>query len=97
MSCFNESALFGEIGPAEDLFLNKAKQQRLQYSTLSSAQRKEILNEYIQNRSLESFTVSDYLEALGAPVSRRLAELDLRSHPQLRSKGYTRNKVYWVA
>ncbi len=80
----------------EDLFLNKASEQNVRFSTLSSAQRKEILNKYIQNKPLEHFTVSDYLEALGSPVSRRLAELDLTSHPLICSKGHTRCKVYWA-
>lgn len=60
---------------------------------MGKAERFQILEQLLKvNRKL---TVSKYIQACGGRVHRRTAERDLREHPKLRSKGFTRGKEYF--
>lgn len=76
-----------------NLLYNKEKKQNFNKSFLNKDQRIKILNQFIQNQT-QPFSVGDYLRVLPLPTSRRVAEKDLKDHPKLKGKGFTKNKVY---
>ncbi|MBL7542626.1 MAG: hypothetical protein JNL11_02365 [Bdellovibrionaceae bacterium] len=73
----------------------QSRQPVLQKSFLSKTQRLNLLNQWI-SKSKKEFSVSDYLAILPIPVSRRVAEMDLQKHPQLKRHGFTRGRSYSV-
>lgn len=60
---------------------------------LSADVRGQKLKELLKIR--DSFTVNDYREFLGNAVSRRIAEMDLKKHPKIQSRGKTKGKIYF--
>jgi hypothetical protein len=74
-----------------DLFFNKSVSLKNQKTLLKKSDRLNILRELSAQKSVLS--VSDYLNALPAPVSRRVAELDLQ-RSGLRAYGKTQSRIY---
>lgn len=56
--------------------------------------RQILLRNFIKDH--QQFTVKDYLEYLEYKIHIRSAQKDLHNCPQLKSNGYTRNKMYYV-
>lgn len=81
---------WGYLG--KEVLRNKASSAAKSSTTAPRELRDRILGELI--RAGRSFSVSDYLAALGFCVSRRQAELDLRGDPRLEWRGHTRSRVY---
>lgn len=75
------------------LFFNKEKNKNFEKSLYGKTDRLSKLDEFLlKNKS--RITVNDYLKILPIPISRRLAEMDLKNHPSLAAKGYTKNRYY---
>ena len=66
--------------------------RRGRHTLISKERRAAVLRELLRGR--DRITVSDYVEALQAQVSRRTAELDLKASPQLKRQGNTRAASY---
>lgn len=77
------------------LFFNKEKMVHFKRSALSLSQRMKILDRFLSTQQ-SPISVNDYLKLLQMPVSRRVAELDLKHHPKLKAKGFTKSRVYVV-
>jgi hypothetical protein len=75
------------------IFRNKGS---VQVSTdLGRKVRRRILEGFL-DRQTGRFTVEDYLHALPAEASRRVAQLDLAASPRVRAYGKTRGRFYRV-
>jgi len=59
---------------------------------LKAPQRKMILDKLLLE--MTSVKVTDYLQALNFGASRRVAEMDLKAHKDLKPIGYTRSRIY---
>lgn len=75
---------------AHDLLLNKAAS--VERTLISKERRMEMLKSILRQR--EQITVSDYIQELKGAVSRRQAERDLLSLPNVKAKGFTKGRVY---
>lgn len=80
---------WGYAGTA--VLINKAASSQAR-TLLTPGQRRSILGELLDVRP--RITVTDYLEALGGQTSRRVAEMDLAQHADLRRVGRTRSAFY---
>ena len=76
----------------EDLFFNKANNQKVRGTLVKKELRLRVLNQLLAQK--RSISVNDYIEALPAPVSRRIAELDLHHFKGLKRQGQTKGRVY---
>ncbi|USN48183.1 MAG: hypothetical protein H6626_03590 [Pseudobdellovibrionaceae bacterium] len=63
-------------------------------TVLDRKHRMRALSELLKNGS--HITVDDYIHALDYKVSRRQAQRDIQSFPGIKSKGHTRNRVFWT-
>lgn len=59
---------------------------------LGKRERSSVLETLIELGS--SITVSDYIRACEGRIHRRTAERDLKMHPRLQAKGFTRSRIY---
>lgn len=75
------------------LLYNKEKNQKNDKSLYSKADRLNKLNQYL-GKNKKRITVNDYLKIFPVPISRRVAEMDLKNHSKLTAKGYTQNRYY---
>lgn len=75
-------------------FLNKARQKHESNnrSLLSRPERVKVLEQLIH--TTPRITAITYRSALGFLVSKRVAELDLQSHPGLKKRGETKGRFY---
>ncbi|MDX9730243.1 MAG: hypothetical protein RBT63_00595 [Bdellovibrionales bacterium] len=82
----------GFIGSASLLAKGRVPEKR----TLLSQKTRQLLLDQITETLLEntSISVSDYINSCGGAISRRQAQRDLESNPNLKAIGHTRNRRY---
>lgn len=76
----------------QDVFLNKVQSLKIEKTLIDKNRRREILKNLLTTKTLIS--VNDYLYALESPVSKRVAQLDLKKFPGIKTTGRTKNRRY---
>ena len=75
-----------------EVFLNKSQTRKPHRIEVSRESREQILNSLLDQKP--RIQMKDYLEALGRPIPRRTAELDLKRCRRLRPYGATKARMY---